>query len=218
MTLNVESLHIEYPGQLVFDDVSFDVPDNKIVAIQTHVLDGGTSLLRGLGGFLIGVGGRVMLNGTNLLDCDPAEHAMRVGYVYEQHGLVSLYTVYQNIILPLQFHTEMTEDSINTRLAELCKALGLDESLLGQRPYALNDVQSRIVNLARALIIEPDLLLVDELEGGMSEAYLEEAMATLRQKQEERSMIVLITTGNDFVLEKADLVYRIEDYNVVAEA
>ncbi len=217
MSLSIKNLHIEYPGKLVFSDLSLTVEGKEIVAIETQVLDGGTSLLRGIGGFLNGVGGEVLLDGLNLLSCTPADRALRVGYVYEDHGLVSLYTVYRNIVLPLQFHTALHDAEIHQRLLSICEALNLDEGIFNQRPHEINDVQARLVNLARALIIRPKLLLIDELEGGMSEEYLHATITTLREEQAANPMAIIITTGNDFVMEQADRVFRIENNNLVPE-
>ncbi len=215
MPVAIRNLHIEYPGQLVFDSLDMDIADEEIVAVETQVLDGGTSLLRGIGGFLNDVGGEVDLNGVNLLTCSPAERAVRVGYVYEDHGLVSLYTVYQNIVLPLLFHTELSDDEIYQRVSEVCASLNLDEALFTVRPHQLNDVQTRLVNLARGLIINPELLLIDEPEGGMSEEYLHDTMVTLREKQQANPMAIIITTSDDFVMERADRVFRIENHNLM---
>ena len=214
MPVAIRNLHIEYPGHLVFDSLDMDVADNEIVAVETQVLDGGTSLLRGIGGFLRDVGGEVDLNGVNLLTCIPSDRAVRVGYVYEDYGLVSLYTVYENIVLPLLFHTELGDDEIHQRVTEVCTSLNLDEALFTVRPHQLNDVQTRLVNLARGLIINPELLLIDEPEGGMSEEYLHDTMETLREKQQINPMAIIITTSDDFVLERADRVFRIENHNL----
>ncbi len=217
MSLVIEGLKIEYPGFTVFDNLNIRVEYNEIVAIFTQVLDGGTSLLRGIGGFLNGVEGHVRLEDIDLLNCEPAERASVAGYVYEERGLVSLYTVYQNITLPLQFHGDLPDNIIHARLHEICAALNLDESLMGYRPHELNDVQTRLVNLARALIIEPKLLLIDELEGGMSEEYLRDTMATLRQRQQQHPMAIIITTADDYVMDESDRVYRIANQNLILD-
>ncbi|HJL62154.1 MAG TPA: ATP-binding cassette domain-containing protein [Pseudomonadales bacterium] len=217
MSLSIRNLHIEYPGQRVFDSLSLDFEDNEIIAIEKHVLDGGTSLLQGIGGFLNDVGGESNLNGVDLLHCSPAERATRVGYVYEDQGLVSLYSIYQNIVLPLQFHTDLSDDKIHEQASAVCASLNLSEALFSDHPHQLNDVQTRLVNLARGLIINPELLLIDELEGGMSEAYLHDTMATLRDKQKTSPMTIIVTTSDDFVMEKADRIFRIQDHDLIAE-
>ncbi len=214
MTLKVEHLHIEYPGQLVFQDVSFDVADGEIVAIESHILDGGTSLMMALGGMLNGVEGKVMLDDINLLENPPEEVMYKIGYVYEARGLVSLYTVYQNIILPLQFHTNASSSQIGQKLNRVCDMLGLDRTLYNMRSHQLNDVQTRIVNLARGLIVDPRLLLIDELEGGMSDQFISATMNVLREYQKECPMAIVMSTASELIMHSADRVLKIKDHSL----
>jgi len=216
MSVDIQNLRIEYPGQLVFDDVSLAVADDEIVAVRTEVLDGGTSLLKGIAGFLTGVAGKVMFEGYNLLESTPDEVRHLIGYVYETHGLVSIYSVFQNISLPLQFHTSLPGNEINTRVMEVCELLGIAESQFELRTHHLNDVQTRMVNLARAMVVNPKLLLIDEIEGGMSVDYLKDTMQALKQRQVKNPKAIIITTASEVVMEGADRVYVIDNYNLVA--
>jgi len=213
--LTVRNLHIEYPDQRVFDDVDLDVDENEILAIETHVLDGGSSLLKALGGMMTGINGSVLLDDVDLLDDPPSEELFRIGFVYEEMGLLSHYDVYRNICLPLQFHTELNPLEIYERVDSICKLLNIDESLMRLRPYHLNDVQTRMINLARALVVNPKLLLIDELEGGMSDDILRATMLTLRQRQQEAPMAIVITTSSELVLSLADRVLSIADFGLV---
>ncbi len=215
MTLDVRDLHIEYAEQLVFDNISLSLGDDEIVAVETHVLDGGTSLLKGIAGFLNGVDGDVLLRGQNLLDASSDESLLDVSFVYENHGLVSLLSVFENIGLPLQYHTEMSESEIEEAVGKICAELGVEESLYPLRPFELNDVQTRMVNLARALVTVPALLLIDELEGGMPDEILEDTMSRLRDRQQRFPMVIIITTSSELVMAKADRVYRIADFKLV---
>lgn len=211
MPLIVNSLNIEYPGKVLFENLHVEIEDQKFVAVRTEVLDGGTTLLKGLAGMLDGISGEVRLDGTDLLQMDPAQRALKVGYVYEQQGLVSLYDCFQNIALPLQFHTTIRNELVETRIFALCEKFSVDRQLLNEYPNALNDVQCRMINLLRALVIEPKLLLIDELEGGMSEKVLGDTIDTLKEEQKNNAMIVMITTADDLILDRADCSYQIEN-------
>ncbi|MBT3427347.1 MAG: ATP-binding cassette domain-containing protein [Gammaproteobacteria bacterium] len=211
MPLLVKNLNIEYPGKVLFKDLQVEIEDQKIVAVRTEVLDGGTTLLKGLAGMLDGIDGEVRLDGIDLLHMDPAQRALKVGYVYEQQGLVSLYDCFQNIALPLQFHTTTGNELVESRIFSLCEKFNVDRQILNEYPHALNDVQCRMINLLRALVIEPKLLLIDELEGGMSERVLGDTIDTLREEQKNNAMIVIITTADDLLLDQADYSYQIEN-------
>ena len=213
--LIIQNLHVEYPDKLLFGDVNLKVEDDEIVAVRTQVLDGGTSLLRAIGGYLNGVEGQVFLDDLDLLVDGHATTKHRIGYVYETDGLVSLYNVLHNIGLPLQFHTDLSQEEIWTRVREIGGRLQLEDQIYGLQPFELNDVQTRMVTLARALITRPRLLLVDELEGGMSEEFLAATMETLRAFQHEEPMPIIMTTSSDVVLEAADRTFSIENCDLL---
>ena len=198
----------------MFDDVSLSVSDSEIVAIKTEVLDGGTSLLKGIAGFLNGVSGQSWVDGVDLLDSPAAEAYFKIGYVYEDHGLLSIYNIQQNICLPLQFHTELRSVEIAQKAIYICDLLHIDHSLLAQHPHNLNDVQIRMVNLARALIVKPKVLLIDELEGGMSDEYLQDTMRRLKERQKNHPMAIIITTASEIVMGLSDRVLKIENQDL----
>ena len=215
MGVVVENLHIEYPGQILFEDVNLEVADSEIVAIETRVLDGGTTLLKALAGFMTGLGGSVRVDDAELLNNPAAETMFRVGFVYEERGLLSHYNVLENIALPLQFHAEIAEGEIIAQVREVCEWLDIDQSLLDKRAHELNDVQTRMINLARALIVQPRLLLIDELEGGMSDDILAATMKSLRQRQQQFPMAIIITTASELVMSLADRVLAIDNQLLV---
>ncbi len=216
MSVKVNNMRLEYPDQLLFDGVSLSVSDGELIAIHTQVLDGGTSLLKGIAGFLQGVDGEVWFEGYNLLTDVPEHIQHKVGYVYETNGLVSIYSIFQNIALPLQFHTDLSNEEIVAAVIEMCELFNIPESQYELRPHNLNDVQTRMVNLARALVVKPKLLLIDEIEGGMSEDYLQATMQAIRARQEQYPMAIIITTASELVMHAADRVYSIKDHNLVA--
>lgn len=216
--LLVRDLRVEYPGMLLLEGVNLTVNDGELVVIETGVLDGGTSLLKAVAGLLRGCGGEVIYRDENLLRGASDAVAASIGFVYEERGLISLYTIYQNISLPLRFHTNLTEAQIESRIMAVCSRLGLDATLLPLSPHQLNDVQTRLVNLARALVVEPGLLIVDELEGGMSEEVVVATMQTIRSYQAEHPMGVIMTTSSDLVIERSDRVYDIKNRSLVAQS
>jgi len=82
-TLILENLHIEYPEVLLFDRLNLQFPAGSLIGIETDVLDGATSLLKGIGGMLSDIDGRSILNGHDILTMPASERARKVGFVYE---------------------------------------------------------------------------------------------------------------------------------------
>ena len=215
--LNVDHLTIEYPGQSMFSDVSFGVNDGEILAIISEVLDGGTSLLKALAGMLTGIEGRITLDGIDVLGMHPRSRALAIGYAYEEHGLISLYNVFQNIALPLEFHTDLDAKQTQDRIIAILQELDLDPSLLRLQPHDLNDVQTRLINLARALILEPKLVLIDELEGGMPDEMIDSVMQVLTARKQRTGQMFVMTTSGEHILREADRVLKIQDRQLLEQ-
>ncbi|MEK9877228.1 MAG: ATP-binding cassette domain-containing protein [Betaproteobacteria bacterium] len=215
--LKVDHLTIEYPDQLMFSDVSFEVNDGEILAIISEVLDGGTSLLKSLAGMLTGIEGRITLDGIDVLGMHPRSRALAIGYAYEQQGLISLYNVFQNIALPLEFHTDLDAKQTQDRIVSILQELDIDPSLLRLQPHDLNDVQTRLINVARAMILEPKLLLIDELEGGMPEEMIDSVMQVLMARKQRTGQMFVMTTSDERILREADRVLKIEDRQLLEQ-
>ena len=215
--LKVDHLTIEYPDQLMFSDVSFEVNDGECLAIISEVLDGGTSLLKALAGMLTGIQGRITLDGIEVLGMHPGSRALAIGYAYEQQGLISLYNVFQNIALPLEFHTDLDAIQTQDRILSTLQELDIDPSLLRLKPHELNDVQTRLINLARAMILEPKLLLIDELEGGMPEEMIDSVMQILMARKQRTGQMFVMTTSEELILRQADRVLKIEDRKLLEQ-
>jgi ABC-type lipoprotein export system ATPase subunit len=215
--LKVDHLTIEYPDQLMFSDVSFEVKDGEILAIISEVLDGGTSLLKSLAGMLTGIEGRITLDGIDVLGMQSRSRALAIGYAYEQQGLISLYNVFQNIALPLEFHTDLDAKQTQDRIVSILQELDIDPSLLRLQPHDLNDVQTRLINVARAMILEPKLLLIDELEGGMPEEMIDSVMQVLMARKQRTGQMFVMTTSDERILREADRVLKIEDRQLLEQ-
>jgi|TARA_B110000240_G_scaffold64585_1_gene73553 ABC-type transporter Mla maintaining outer membrane lipid asymmetry ATPase subunit MlaF len=213
--LILENLHIEYPETVLFDRLNVQFPAGSLIGIETDVLDGATSLLKGIGGMLNDIDGRSILNGCNILTMSATERAGKVGFVYEEQGLISLYDVFQNIALPLEFHTDLTFAQTSALIHTTIEALNMPSALLQMQPHELNDVQTRLVNLARALVVSPELLLIDELEGGMPDEMIDSTMQLLKNKARQHNMTVLLTSSNEHVLREVDQVLKIQSNQLV---
>lgn len=213
--LILENLHIEYPETVLFDRLNVQFPAGSLIGIETDVLDGATSLLKGIGGMLNDIDGRSILNGCNILTMSATERAGKVGFVYEEQGLISLYDVFQNIALPLEFHTDLTFAQTSALIYTTIEALNMPSALLQMQPHELNDVQTRLVNLARALVVSPELLLIDELEGGMPDEMIDSTMKLLKNKARQHNMTVLLTSSNEHVLREVDQVLKIQSNQLV---
>lgn len=195
--LSIRSLNISFDGQVLFKDVSLDVHEDNFIVITTGVMDGATTLVKSILGLVEGVTGQILFEGNDILQAEDRLERRRsrqkIGLVYEAAGLISVMNVYQNIALPLAYHTDLTETDIEHKIVTVAADLEITD-LLYLEPNELNDTQTRIVNLARALVIEPRLLLIDELEGGMSAEAMAKMVKVIQHYQQQLHFGIIMTS------------------------
>ncbi len=217
LILAIRNLEITFPGRTLFKDVHLDVFKNDFIVITTGVMDGATTFMKSLLGLVEHAQGEIIFDGDDILRSGNHKKRLnarkKIGLVYEAHGLISIMNVYQNIALPLSYHTNLKERQIKERINKVAKDLQISD-LLSLEPNELNDTQTRIVNLARALVIEPRVLLIDELEGGMSDQIVDYMIDVIQNYQRQLNFGLIMTTL-DRTIDFATLHYKIKDNNLV---
>ena len=208
--LQLNEVSLAYGSELIFENVNLQVAAGESVCINTGVLDGSTTLLKCMGGIVEPVSGTCRINGTLLEDYPDERLLQLVCFCYEDGGLVSLFSVYENIILPLVYHQNANPAALEERVTEIADALFIVDCL-DKRVHELNDVQTRLVNLARALVVGAKLLLLDEIQEGMSTQMREAILDYLLAYRRDRNLTLIMTTTAGDDTDFADRVFSIAD-------
>ncbi len=211
--LQLSKIHLSFDNNILFDNLNLIVEANKIVIIRTGVLNGGTSLLNLINSTLTPLRGSVHYSGKDSTTLTNFELFKTVGIQFEDEGLLSMYTVKENCQLPLSFHTNLSKGSIINKIAELSSYFEFDE-FLDKYPYQLNDVQLKLANLLRVLVIEPKILLLDELQSGMSDQLRRKLLYKLVAYLKKTQSIIMTTNAGD-VDDFANEKYEISNKNLV---
>jgi ABC-type transporter Mla maintaining outer membrane lipid asymmetry ATPase subunit MlaF len=179
------------------DAVSFGVRRGEAVALLGGN-DSGKSLA-----LMVAAGLEVPLTGmVRLLGMDPMQTSMdeyvelrrRIGVVFERPALLSNMSVFNNVALPLRYHTILSDDQIESRVMAALREWGV-ESFRNRFPVELTFGDARLVAFARALVLEPEILFVDEILFGLDAG----ALARLRkwlQTMREKGKATLVVSAN----------------------
>lgn len=181
----------------IFKHLDFTVAKGEVICIHTGVLDGGSSLLKIAAGLYSPDEGVVEFEGKNVNTFSDSERFCTVCMGFEEGGLLSIFTNYNNIAFPLLYHTNLNADEIRQRIVPLAQRLQIAD-LLPLEPHQLNDVQTRMMNLLRAMVFQPKLILLDEIQSGMSQSMRDGVLELVLQHQQELgySIIMTVTAGD----------------------
>jgi len=214
MTLRVQDLRIPCESETVIENISFTVDEGECVVINTSVLLLGTCLLQALAGMIRGIAGNVVFQESDMADTLPSKELSKlreqIGFVYRHGGLISLLNVTDNIALPLAYHYNISRKELAGNINRIATLLGINE-LLELAPDDLNVAQTRLVNLARALISRPRLLLIDAILDGISLNYKQVVIDAIHSCQTEERFALVMTTRQHQFSELATKAYELTE-------
>ncbi|MBD0864194.1 MAG: ABC transporter ATP-binding protein [Rhodobacteraceae bacterium] len=158
MSIRIENLTKRFKNETVLDNVSFEVPKGEILVLFGPSGAGKTVLLRCIAGAVAVDTGRVWLNGEDATELPP--ECRRLGMAFQNFALFPHMSAGQNIASPLEARRE-PRDKITSGVHRMAKLLKIDH-VLGHAPKELSNGQKQRTGLARALVAEPDILLLDD--------------------------------------------------------
>ena len=195
--VEVRSLHVSFDGQDVLRDITLTVPRGQTVAIIGESGCGKTVLLKTIIGLVPPTSGSVHFDGHNLAGLNDREltrQRARFGYVFQNAALFDSLTVGQNVAFPLRQHKSYApaevRDLVLTRLA----TVGLPASVVSKKPAELSGGMRKRVGLARALIMNPELILYDEPTTGLDPIMSDVINELMLRTKGERDVTSIIVT------------------------
>ena len=195
--IEVRNVTTKFGSQTVHEDISLDVVPGEILALVGGSGSGKTTLLREILGLQPVTSGTVRLFGVDVaLGDQRAIHEVkrRIGVLFQRGALFGSLTVLENAGLPLREHTELSSDLIDEIAALKISMVGLGEDAAAKYPRQLSGGMVKRAGLARALALDPELLMLDEPTSGLdpvSARKLDELILDL--KQSLRFTVLLVT-------------------------
>ena len=218
--VSIRGLSYGYGARVIFDDVNLDIRRGKITAIMGPSGTGKTTLLRLIGGQLRPMKGAVMLDGEDV-------HALRrhelyqlrkkMGMLFQSGALLTDLTVFDNVAFPLREHTPLPESMIRTLVLMKLESVGLR----GARdlfPAELSGGMARRVALARAIMLDPMMLMYDEPFTGQDPISMGILVKLIHDLNKELGLTSIVVSHDvKDTMAIADWVYVISGGRVVGE-
>lgn len=195
LLLKIRDLYFSYGERTVLDGINIDIARGQVAAIMGPSGSGKTTLLRLIAGQLKPQRGSIAINGLDIPALSRQElfnARRRMGVLFQSGALFTDLSVYENVAFPLRVHTELPESMIRDLVLMKLEAVGL-RGARHLMPVALSGGMARRVALARAIVLDPQLILYDEPFAGqdpISIGVLSELIQHLNQTLNLTSLII----------------------------
>ena len=215
MSIQVKNIEKHFGAFHALNNISLDFPDGQLVALLGPSGCGKTTLLRIIAGLESAVGGQVIFEGEDATNVHVRER--EVGFVFQHYALFRHMSVFDNIAFGLRVRpraTRPSEAEIKKRVTRLLDLVQLG-FLADRYPAQLSGGQRQRIALARALAVEPRVLLLDEPFGALDAKVRKELRRWLRTLHDELHITsIFVTHDQEEALEVADQIIVMNKGNV----
>lgn len=195
-TIEVRDLHKSFGQQTVLEGIAFEVRDGETLAVMGRSGTGKSVLLKLLIGLTSPDTGTITICGQNIVGLDNNELneiRKKIGFLFQQGALYDSLTIEQNVIFPMRRHSRFSRDEQRKRARELLVSVGLEKDH-DKFPSQISGGMQKRVGLARALALDPDIVLFDEPTSGLDPITAAEIGKLIVDLKQERRMSAVVVT------------------------
>ena len=214
----LEQHKTENNSVLAVNDVSFQIPHGSFVGIMGASGSGKTTLLNLIATIDKPTNGAVRISGQNIVDMpDEAAAEFRrkhLGFVFQEYNLLETLTIYENIALALTIK-EVSKEKIRPMIQNLSEKLDIS-AILDKFPYEVSGGQRQRCACARAIVVNPDIILADEPTGALDSHAARQLLDTFAMLCREFSATILMVTHDVMAASYCDRILFMKDGEIKA--
>jgi sulfate transport system ATP-binding protein len=206
--ITVEHVTKRFGDFTALDDITIEAPDGKLTALLGPSGSGKSTLLRVIAGLEVPDSGTIVVSGTEATHLPPQKRG--IGFVFQHYAAFKHMTLRDNVAFGLKIR-KRPKPEVRAKVDELLQLVGLD-GFADRYPSQLSGGQRQRMALARALAVEPSVLLLDEPFGALDANVRADLRAWLRRLHEQVPVTtVLVTHDQEEAMELADRIVLLRD-------
>jgi phospholipid/cholesterol/gamma-HCH transport system ATP-binding protein len=197
--IEIRAACVGFAQQPVLREITIEIARGETLVVIGESGCGKTVLLKSMIGLVRPQEGEVRFDGRDLAklrEKELTQQRTRFGFLFQSAALFDSMTVAQNISFPLREHTKKSESEIAEIVADRIADVGLPETVLGQKPVQLSGGMRKRVGLARAMAMNPDLMLYDEPTTGL-DPIMSDVINELILRTRERYHVTSVVVTHD---------------------
>ncbi len=218
--VELRNLTFGYGERAILDNISLTVPRGKVTALMGASGGGKTTVLRLIGGQIRGQSGQTLLDGQDVTTMGPKalyEARRRMGMLFQFGALFTDMSVFDNVAFPLREHTRLPEALVRDIVLMKLNAVGL-RGARDLMPSELSGGMARRVALARAIALDPELVMYDEPFAGLDPISLGTAARLIRQLNDAMGLTSIVVSHDlDETFHIADQVIVLANGKIAAQ-
>ena len=218
--VELRGLTFGYGERAILDNISLTVPRGKVTALMGASGGGKTTVLRLIGGQIRGQSGQTLFDGKDVTTMGPKalyEARRRMGMLFQFGALFTDMSVFDNVAFPLREHTQLPEALVRDIVLMKLNAVGL-RGARDLMPSELSGGMARRVALARAIALDPELVMYDEPFAGLDPISLGTAARLIRQLNDAMGLTSIVVSHDlDETFHIADQVIVLANGRIAAQ-
>ena len=197
--VDVEKLSVTFGNQEVLKDITLRIPPGQTLALLGESGCGKTVLMKAIIGLVKPTVGTIEFDGENinqLTERQLSRMRLRYGFIFQNAALFDSMTIGQNVAFPLRQHGRFSDDQIREMVLSRLSEVGLPDSVVFKKPAELSGGMRKRVGLARALIMNPELIMYDEPTTGL-DPIMSDVINELILRTRSRNPVTSIVVTHD---------------------
>lgn len=204
----------------ILHDVLVNFPEKQVTCIVGKAGSGKSTLLKTLSGLIIPDEGCVRFKGKNIFDLnrrEELEFRYTCSFAFQDAALWANQSIYNNLTLPLAVHkSELKKAETDGIIKRVVQRIGYTEGL-GFRPADLSMGEQKLISIARCLICDPEVILLDEPTASLDQEAVDRLTEVLLEEKKLGKTIIMVTHDSNVIARLADYIYVVANGSLASQ-